>query len=398
MDFTKLKAHLDRIMSDYKVPGVDCIVYKEHEMIFRYFAGKSDLENDIDMNGNELYLIYSMSKMITCTAVLQLIEQGKILVNDPISLYLPEFAKMKLSAEALDTANAAKIATGGTVGESLSVASDGYARTPITIEHLLTMTAGLNYDLSAPYIKKALEEGRTSTRELVAALAETPLGFEPGTRYRYSLCHDVLGGLVEVVSGKSFGEYLKDNIFDVLGMKDTFFDLPKDEERLSRMVAMYRHAPSTREPIRMALKCDYNLSDRYESGGAGLTSSAEDYAIFVDALANGGVGKNGNRILSAASVKLMSANHLLGQPLADFHAGHIGKGYGYGYAVRTHYDRAQSGMLTAHGEFGWDGAAGALSMVDPENQLSMVSFQEVHGWDCRKHKQLLNALYGAIDQ
>lgn len=396
MDFTRLRHYMDRLVAEYNVPGVDCIVYKEHEMLFRYFTGKSDIENNKDMNGNELYLIFSMTKMLTCTAALQLLEQGKFLVSDPISKYLPEYAKMKLSGEALDAAKAAQIATGGTMGESTDASFDGYARTPITIEHLFTMTAGLNYDLGAPYIKQAIAEGKTSTRELVRALAETPLGFEPGTRYRYSLCHDVLGGLVEVLSGKTLGEYMKENIFEVLGMKNTFFGVPKDEERLSRMAVRYNHG-NDRRPVRWELKCDYNLTEDYQSGGAGLTSCTEDYALFLDALANGGVGKNGGRILCPSSVALMSANHLSGQPLADFQAGHVGKGYGYGYAVRTHYDQAQSCSLSAVGEFGWDGAAGAFSMVDPKNKLSLTCFQHIHSWDPRKHKEMRNILYSCIE-
>jgi CubicO group peptidase (beta-lactamase class C family) len=259
------------------------------------------------------------------------------------------------------------------------------------------MTAGFNYDLGAPYIKEALAEGRTSTLELVKALAKTPLGFEPGTRYRYSLCHDILGGLIEVWSGMSLGEYMKKNIFDVLGMENTFFGVPTDEERLSRMAVRYNHGKD-RRPERMKLECPYNLSPEYESGGAGLTSCPEDYAIFLDALANGGVGKNGGRILSRASIELMSANHMNnGQLLADFQSGHVGKGYGYGYAVRTHYNNAVSGSLSAIGEFGWDGAAGAMSLVDPQNKLSFVYFQHIHGWDPRKQKEMRNVLYSCID-
>ena len=387
---------MDRLVSEYNIPGVDCMVYREHEPLFRYFTGKSDIENDVDMNGNELYLIFSMTKMLTCTAALQLLEQGKYLVSDPVARYLPEFAEMKLSAEALDTAAAARVATGSTMGESKEGSTDGYAKNQITIEHLLTMSAGLNYALGAPYIKEAIAAGRRSTRELAGAMAQTPLGFEPGTRYRYSLCHDVIGALIEVWSGKSFGEYMKENIFDVLGMKNTFFGIPKDEERLSRMAVLYTHGKD-RKPVRGELSCPYTLTEEYESGGAGLTSCTEDYAIFLDALANGGVGKNGRRILSEGSVRLMSANHLSGQRLDDFHQGHVGKGYGYGYAVRTHYDPAVSGSLSSVGEFGWDGAAGAMSLVDPQKKLAFVYFQHIHGWDPRKQKEMRNVLYGCID-
>ena len=387
---------MDRLVAEYNVPGVDCIVYRDHEQLFRYYTGMSDIENGKEMNGDELYLIFSMTKMLTCTAALQLLEQGKYIVTDPVSKYIPEFAKMKLSDEALNTAKAADIATGGSIGENSSAKDAGYAKTPITIEHLFTMTAGFNYDLGAPYIKEAIAEGRTSTLELVKALAKTPLGFEPGSRYRYSLCHDILGGLIEVWSGKRFGEYMKENIFDVLGMDNTFFGVPKDRARLSRMAALYNHSED-RKPVRVELFCPYNLSPEYESGGAGLTSCPKDYILFLDALANGGVGKNGGRILSPASIALMSANHLTAQRLDDFQQGHVGKGYGYGYAVRTHYNNAESGSLSSLGEFGWDGAAGALSLVDPSKKLSFVYFQHSYGWDPRKQKEMRNVLYSCID-
>lgn len=392
MDFTRLKDYMDRLVSEYNVPGVDCIVYKNHRELFRYYAGMSDIENGKKMKGDELYIIFSMTKMLTVTCALQLLEQGKYIMSDPVSKYIPEFAKLRLSDAALDTAAATKVATGAAMGADTEEGESGYAKNVMTVGQLFNMTAGLNYDLGAPYIKEAIAAGRTSTLDIVKALAKTPLGFEPGTRYRYSLCHDVLGGLIEVWSGKKFGEYMKENVFDVLGMKDTFFGLPTDEERLGRMTARYIYGPD-KKPVRMALKCDYILSPEYESGGAGLVSSAEDYAIFVDALANGGVGKNGGRILSRGSVELMRTNHLSGQTQADFDR----KGYGYGLGVRTHIDKTKSGSISPLGEFGWDGAAGAFSLVDPDNELSFVYFQEIHAWDLRIQTEMRNILYSCLD-
>ena len=392
MDFTRLKAYMDRLVSEYNVPGVDCIVYKNHQQLFRYYTGMSDIENEKKMNGNELYIIFSMTKMLTVTGALQLLEQGKYIMSDPVSKYIPEFAKLKLSDAALDTAAATKVATGAAMGADGKEGESGYAKNVMTVGQLFNMTAGLNYDLGAPYIKEAIAAGRTSTLDIVKALAQTPLGFEPGTRYRYSLCHDVLGGLIEVWSGKKFSEYMKENVFDVLGMKDTFFGLPKDEERLSRMSARYIYN-SQRCPERLPLECVYVLTPEYESGGAGLVSSAEDYVTFVDALANGGVGKNGRRILSRGSVELMRTNHLSGQTQADFDR----KGYGYGLGVRTHIDKTKSGSISPLGEFGWDGAAGAFSLVDPENQLSFVYFQEIHAWDLRIQTEMRNILYSCLD-
>ncbi|MBE7037679.1 MAG: beta-lactamase family protein [Ruminococcaceae bacterium] len=394
MEFSKLKNLMDKFVSEYNTPGVDVIVYKNHEMLFRYFTGFSDIENNKKMNGDELYLIFSMTKMITCTCALQLLEQGKFLLSDPVSKYLPEFEKMKISSDELDIENAAKITTGASVGESIKTSDDGYAKNQITIKNLFTMGAGLDYDLRSESIKKSLAEGKISTRELVSAIAQKPLGFEPGTRYRYSLCHDVLGALIEIWSGKKLGDYMKENLFDPLGMKNTFFGVPKDEERLSKMAARYTY-DKDRKPQRNELECVYNLSNEYQSGGAGLTSSCEDYALFLDALACGGVGKTGNKILSSATIELMGTNHLNEKQYEDFQS--LQFGYGYGLGVRTHTDKAISGSLSPLGEFGWDGAAGAFSMVDPKNNLSLTYFQHIHGWDKRLQREMKNALYACLD-
>ncbi|MBE7023741.1 MAG: beta-lactamase family protein [Clostridia bacterium] len=394
MNFTKLKNYMDVLLEKYHVPGVDCIVYKEHEMVFRYFAGMSDIENNKRMTGDELYLIFSMTKMLTCTCALQLFEQGKYLMDDCVSKYLPEFEKMRISSDFTENTNAKEITTGSTSGENITLTENGYAKNPITIKDLFTMGAGLDYDLNAKGIKDALSKGQTSTRELVGAISQTVLGFEPGTRFRYSLCHDVLGALIEVWSGKTFGEYMKENIFEPLGMSNTFFGLPKDEKTLSRMAARYIH-DENKLPKRLPLECAYILSDEYQSGGAGLTSCADDYALFLDALSCGGIGKNGNRILSSATVELMKTNHLTGKQIDDFYL--LRPGYGYGLGVRTHLDPTRSGSLSPIGEFGWDGAAGAFSMVDTKNQLSMTYFQHIHNWDVRIQTEMRNALYSCLD-
>lgn len=378
MSFARLKDYMDRLVSEYKVPGVDCMVYKEHEVIFRYFTGMRDVENKIAMNGKELYIIYSMTKMLTCTCALQLLEQGKFIINDPISKFLPEFKDMKI------------------INESNADDNDkvSYAKTPITVKHLFTMGAGLNYELKADYINKALLNGKKSTRELVASMSNTVLGFEPGTRFSYSLCHDVLGALIEVISGKNLGEYMKDNIFIPLGMNNTFFGVPNDDKLLSKMAVRYDHNEFG-ELKRLPYECMYNLSDEYQSGGAGLVSCTEDYAIFLDAMANGGRAKNGSRILSSPTIELMKTNHLNEKQLEDFQ--NIQKGYGYGLGVRTHIDKTVSGSISPLGEFGWDGAAGAFSMVDTQNKLSLTYFQEMHGWDIRTQTEMRNILYTCLD-
>ena len=393
MDFTKLKNCMDEIVQKYNTPGVDCLVYKDHEIVFRYFTGMSDIENNKKMEGNELYLIFSMTKMLTCTAALQLFEQGKYLMSDPLSKYLPEFEKMKISGGELNTEESAKITTGGTLGESIKTNQQRYAKNQITIKDLFTMGAGLDYALNDDAITNALNEGKISTRELVSAMSEKSLGFEPGTRFRYSLCHDVLGALIEVWSGEKLGEYMKKNIFDPLNMKNTFFGVAKDEAKLSKMAARYIF-DENRRPKRLQLECVYNLSEEYQSGGAGLTSCTEDYAAFLDALSCGGVGKNGKRILSSKTVELMGTNHLKGKQCEDFYQ--LRPGYGYGLGVRTHIDKATSGSLSPIGEFGCDGAAGAFSMVDIKNKISLTYFQHIHDWDIKIQTEIKNALYSCI--
>ncbi len=395
MDFSKLRECMDMLVNEYHTPGVDCIVYQEHEEIFRYYTGMSDIENHKKVNGHELYIIFSMTKMLTCACALQLFEQGKFRMDDPLCMYLDEFRNMRITNDVLNTENAAAIANGSMSGENENHVSSGYAIHPITIRDLFTMSAGLDYNLSTPEIKERISQGRTSTRDVVGALSKTVLGFEPGTRFRYSLCHDVLGALIEVWSGMKFGEYMKKYLLEPLGMNRTFFGVPKDEETLSQMAARYI-IDKDKNVIRMPLECPFNFTEEYESGGAGLVSCTEDYALFLDALANGGVGKSGKRILSPSSVELMRTNHLKGKQLEDFDL--LRKGYGYGLGVRTHLDPSRSGSISPIGEFGWDGAAGGFSMVDVKNKISLTYFQQMHNWDVGIQNKIRNALYSALKE
>ena len=386
MNFENLKKCMDEHVSHEHRPSVDVAVYRDHELLFRYFTGVMDAENGGEIKGDEYYFIYSMTKMLTCCCALQLLEQGKYQLDDPISKFLPEYSKMKITSEALNTENAKKIASGQTVGESVEVQEDGFAKTPITVRHLFTMTAGLDYAIFSSEIQNAREQGKTSTREMVCAMAEKTLGFEPGTRFRYSLCPDGLGALVEIWSGEKLGDYLNKNVFEPLGMKNTFFGLPEDISKMPSLYSRYQGDAFKKEE----LKCVYNLSDEYQSGGAGLTSTTEDYALFLDAVACGGVGKTGNRILKEETVKLWGTNQLSGEAAADFDQ--MRRGYGYGLGVRVHIDPTRSGTISPVGEFGWDGAAGAFAMVDPINNISLTYFQNVLGF-APDQCAIRNALY-----
>ena len=393
MDFSKLTRCLDHMREAYHIPGVDCMVYQDHQPVYRYFSGLRDPENNIPTDGNELYFIFSMTKLLSCVSALQLLEQGKYALEDPLSAYVPEFSQMKISPVDFDANSAAKIASGATMGEKVTTRHSGYAQNPIRIVDLFTMGAGLDYSLKAPGIVKALEAGKTSTRDLVGAMSETVLGFEPGTRFRYSLCHDVLGALVEIWSGESLGEYMQKHIFEPLGMVETAFGLPKDPDQVSRMAVRYKYNAEG-YPERLEQLCAYNLSKEYQSGGAGLHSSTEDYALFLDALACGGIGKTGARILQPETVTLMKTNRLSGRAAEDFDK--MRPGYGYGLGVRTHLHPEVSGQPSPVGEFGWDGAAGGFAMVDTDHKLSLTYFQHVHNWKIEIQSDLRKALYECL--
>ena len=381
MNFQPLKDFMDGYLPMLGVPGTDLVIYKDHEEIFRYQSGYDSIKFGTPVNPNALYHMYSCTKVVTCVAATQLIERGEILAGDPVYAYFPEFADIKVKHTLPD----------GTV-------EIRPAEKVLTIEHLLTMTGGLDYDLNRPGIKRVIEEteGRAPTLDIVRALAEDPFLFEPGTKYQYSLCLDVIGGIVELVSGMPLGEYFKKNIFEPLGMSETSFGVT--EEKLERMATQYQYDPYTGSAIEIPKEQNaFNFGTEYHSGGAGLISSVRDQILLADALANGGVGKNGNRILSKAGVELMSANHLHPSALAEFRTLGQVKGYGYGYGVRTNLDPAFGGNLSPVGEFGWDGARGSYISCDPKNHVAFFYAEHMGGLHPVILPRLRNVVYSCLD-
>ncbi len=370
MNFQKLTELLNSF-PDIGIPGVDCAVYVDHEPVFRHMTGYSDKEAKIPMQGNETYFIYSCSKPITCAAALTLLEDGKMLLTDPISEYIPAFSNMFLPN-----------------GEK--------AKNPITVKHLFTMTAGLDYNLSAPEIieAKKAKNGDASTMDIVRAIAKRPISFEPGSRWQYSLCHDVLAGLTEVISGKRFSDFVQEKIFDPVGMTRSSFHICEKNEK--DLAALYRFDDETKTADRQEQNCAYTLTPSYDSGGAGIISCVDDYILFADAMANKGLAKNGNRILSEKTVDLMRTNALTGQALSDMNwIQH--EGYGYGLGVRTLMDPGLGGAIGQVGEFGWGGAAGAYALFDPENRVAMYYAQHMlNNLEPYTHPRLRNVLYSCL--
>lgn len=392
MNFDKLRAVLDGIHETRNTPSVDCMVYLDHKPIFRYFRGYRHVEEKREIDGRDLYITFSVTKVVTAVAVLQLVERGLLSLSDEVAKYLPEFAEMKLSEDALDLEAGERVMIGESFGETKRTEGIRYAKNPITVKHLLTMTSGLDYNNNTDAILRSVAEGKTSTRDIVRAISESTLAFEPGERFLYGFSFDVLGAVVEVASGMRFGDYVKKYILDPCGMKETSFHMPRDEAGLSRMVHRYRRGGDGL--IHQELDSVYEFGPDYDSGGAGLISTTEDFALFHDALACGGEAASGKRILSPESIDLMRTNCLSGVGLADF--GKERPGYGYGFGVRTHIDREISGQKSPLGEFGWSGAGGALSLMDPENRLSLTYFQQMQSWGQPLHNSIRDALYEAL--
>lgn len=336
------------------IPGCDCVVYREHRPVFRHTTGYSDHGKTKPLTSANTYWLFSASKLFTCTAVLQLAEKGSVRLDDPVSKYLPEYGALKVKDDS----------------------GVKPAKNTMTIRHLLSMQSGLNYNLEAPSILKVLEETdrKATTRQVIRALANEPLDFEPGTHFQYSLSHDVLGAVIEVVSGLSFGDYLSEHIFKPLGMKNTGFELTP--ERKANMSDQFIYDGETMTSAPMSLENCYALSERYESGGAGLISTADDYILYLDAMCNGGTSREGYRVLTADSIDLMREDQLNDVSKKDF-ALFNRKGYSYGLGVRTLIEREKSGVRSPIGEFGWDGAAGAYALIDVKNRLAIFYAQHV---------------------
>lgn len=365
--FEKTKALCDSFL-ELGIPGVDLMVCHRGQCILRYFNGVSDKKNQIPLTGKEKYNIYSCSKPITCVAAMQLWEKGLFQLDDLLSDYMPEFANMTVRQP------------DGTVKP---------AENPIRIHNLFEMTAGFNYDYKNEAFRQlhARTYGRCPTREFARTLATLPLDFEPGAQYQYSLAHDVLAALVEVLTGQLFHEYVKENIFDPLGMKDSSFLLPIED--YVGVAQLYRYDKVAEEVIVM----DHGnvplarLGSEHASGGGGCVSTVEDYMKFLEAIRVGDV------ILKKDTIRLMTTNRLSEAQKETFNAALKKLGFGYGLGMRT--PNPEMGSY----DFGWSGAAGAYMAVDTYRDVTIyfsmhVMSSPVHGKRRRVIATVLEELFG----
>ena len=344
MDFSRLTEYMD-YLHKLNVPGCDLAVYRDHELIYRHQAGYRDLARTEPIQGDEAFFLYSATKVFTTCAAMQLIEQGKMNLDDPVSDYLPAYARLTVK-------------DGDTVRP---------AKTVMTVRHLMSMQSGLNYNTDIPAIEKVMKDNnqRATTRQIAEAKAEDPLEFDPGTDFQYSFSHDVLAAVIEAVSGQRFSAYLKEHIWEPLHIHGMAMRINDELEKHLCPLFSYDHH-SLREKTREEIKERFN--PEYESGGGGLIGSVAEYAVFTDALACGGRGKDGTNILSPEMIQLWSANQLCPKGRRSFDGWHR-IGYSYALGVRTRVN-TRIGGPGALGEFGWDGAAGAWAMIDPSNHLS----------------------------
>jgi CubicO group peptidase (beta-lactamase class C family) len=351
-----------------EAPGIVTLVAREGKVVDVHAVGFQDVEKNIPMKTDAIFRIASMSKPITSVAIMMLYEEGKLLLTDPVSKFIPAFKGSRV-LEGTD-ASAAPVA----------------ARRAINLRDLLSHRSGITYGflsggpIGSGYRKNGVTDGLTSTtmtlEEGINKLAAEPLVSQPGAAFNYSLSTDVLGRVVEVASGQPFNVFLRERIFKPLKMVDTDFVVP--ESKWSRFVTVY--SPDGKGGIRpmndpeafgnthMSPLAYYKEGKTYFSGGAGLASTASDYARFGNMLVNGGA-LDGVRLLSPKSIELMTANHTadLPQPLPLVGAG---RSFGLGFQVVTDLGATQT--LGSQGMYGWSGIYGTSFWVDPKERLVSI--------------------------
>ncbi len=384
-----IKRILEKEIEEQHLAGANIVVYHKNQEAFYHQSGMADMENQIRIKRDTIFRIFSMTKPITSVAVMMLVDRGELDLLDPVSKFLPEYQKMQICEN----------------GKLHS------AQNEITIRDLLQMTSGLVYSdepgmcgqsVQAVYDKaEALRGTKDSltTREMAYEFSQTPLHFEPGTDWYYGVSADVLGAVVEVVSGKSFGTFLKENIFDVLGMVDTGFYVPP--EKYHRLANAYRpvseHKLEKYTTNYLAISIPMDSAPSFESGGAGLVSTIDDYGKFARMLLNEGEFE-GKRLLSRAAISMMRHAGLSEQEKGSFTRYSFNQGFTYGFLMRNMIAPSNSYQYGSIGEYGWEGWLGSYFFVDPEDDLTMVFMtQDYNGGYLPAVRRIRNVLFSAID-
>lgn len=353
------------------LPGCACAVAKNGKTLYEGYYGYADIEEKKLITPDTVYRLFSMTKVIICAAALILFERGKYLLSEPLYEYFPEYKNPQMFKK--------------DPNGNLNIVP---AKNPMLIKHAFSHAVGLPYPAGNSGTRREMvrvrdelkqKKGKFNLQTEIKAISQVPIAFEPGTQWLYDYGHTLVAGLIEVVSGKTVGQFLKDEIFDPLGMESTGYRFHDDIEE--RMAVMYERTEDGK-----LVKIEHSLDEFhkpdaiYESGGTGLYSTVGDYLRFTQMMANGGE-IDGVKIIGRKTIDLMRRNHLNEAQLADFtnfHHPSIGTaGYGYGLGVRTMMDPAAGHSNSSVGEFGWAGFAGTWTSIDPSEGFSAVYMQQM---------------------
>ncbi|MEM9200405.1 MAG: serine hydrolase domain-containing protein [Actinomycetota bacterium] len=363
----RVAALADRYVADGKFAGAQVQVAHRGEVALRHTVGRADVATDRPLADDALYRIYSMTKPITSVALMQLYEQGDVLLEDPVAAYIPEFAEPQVY-----------------VGGSLTAPQTRPAQTVMTVKDVLAHTSGLTYgfffqnNVDAMYRDDNLGNfglPEVTLEEGMKQLAAKPLVFDPGTAWNYSMSTDVCGRLVEVLSDSSLDTYLNEHVLGPLGMIDTAFDVPAD--KADRFTSNYmRTAAADLTLVESFDSSRYLQPATFLSGGGGLVSTIDDYQRFVDMLGNGGE-LDGHRIIGRKTLEYMTLNHLPGgKTLNELGQSTFSEavmdGMGFGLGFSSLVDPARNGAVSSFGEFAWGGAASTAFWVDPVEEVTCV--------------------------
>lgn len=360
----RMQEILDGAVADGEIAGGSFCMWKDGRELCYFQSGYADLGRKIPVERDSIFRLYSMTKPVTAAAVMKLMEDGLLDIGAPVSSVFPSFSGQVVI---------------GKDGERIPVKRE------VTVRDLLDMTAGLLYPghggtagketdrLFLELDRRLLSDHPMTTEELADGLGHCPLAFQPGSSWQYSSCADVLGAVVERVSGISFSEYLQEFLFGPLGMADTDFHVP--EEKRGRLAVVYQDAGSGLEPYTGNHLGILNTMDRkpaFESGGAGLVSTVDDYMRFVGMLLQG--GKYGTqRILSEKTVRFLTGGGLSGNRQAEFERQFSQlAGFTYGNLMRVRRGEGMAYHLGSVGEYGWDGWLGCYFANDPQERTSLV--------------------------
>jgi CubicO group peptidase (beta-lactamase class C family) len=364
------------------IPGAILLIQQHgHPVYFENF-GVCDVATKLPLTADTIFRIYSMSKPITSVAAMMLVEEGKLSLSDPVAKYIPAFADMKVGVEK--------------PGETPALALEPLRR-PITIEDLMRHTSGLTYGFYGDgavrklYAQADLFDGDVDNAEFVERIARLPLAEQPGTLWDYGHSTDVLGRVIEVISGQSLFQFEKQRLLDPLGMTDTAFYVADEAKR--RLIA--EPMPDDRFISPIAGIRDPMLPRRWESGGAGMVGTIGDYARFAQMLLDGGTFE-GRRYLKPETIALMTSDHIgpeAGIARDYFYFPGASSGFGLGFAVRTSPYPGTSWPL---GEYRWDGLAGTFFFIDPKDDMFVVFMVQTPSERGRIQLQLKTLIYQAL--